>query len=93
MGWFSRWYEDLNDRMTPEWMREMGMSMGMSNPDMGLPDNTMAKPLEEDLGIGNLTVQEKDSLSASRLARIGKYFTSPLGVLSGASTGSGKVFS
>lgn len=36
---------------------------------------------------------EAEALSTKRLARLGRYFTSPIGVLSGASTGSQKVFS
>lgn len=40
-----------------------------------------------------LTQEEAEGLSSKRLARLGRYFTSPLGVLSGASTGSQKVFS
>ena len=48
---------------------------------------------DQSIDIGNLSVDEIANLSSSRWGRLGKYFTSPLGVLSGASTGSGKVFS
>jgi hypothetical protein len=37
--------------------------------------------------------EEMDKLVQQRMARLGKYFTSPTGVLGGANTGSAKVFS
>jgi hypothetical protein len=40
-----------------------------------------------------LTQEEAEGLSSKRLARLGRYFTSPIGVLGNASTGSQKVFS
>lgn len=42
---------------------------------------------------GRLDQATMDELSQKRLAKLGKYFTSPIGVLSGANTVNAKVFS
>jgi len=45
------------------------------------------------VNIGNITDEEAQTAASKRLARIGKYFTSVLGDLSGINTGKQKVFS
>lgn len=42
---------------------------------------------------GTITEEEAQAVAQKRLARLGKYFTSPLGVLGNASTAAQKVFS
>ena len=98
MGWFSNVWNairEMNDDMTPEWAREIGREWGLSNNDMWLNGDPIKTSAETaiDIDIGNLTAEEAADSAAKRFSRLGKYFTSPLGVLSGASTGSGKVFS
>jgi hypothetical protein len=62
--------------------------------------NAYGKPLDQGGGTaapedmtGRIAEEEAQKIASSRLARLGKYFTSPLGVLNGAKTGSSKVFS
>jgi hypothetical protein len=43
--------------------------------------------------IGNLTTDEAQAAATKRMARIGKYFTSPVGDLSALNSGTTKVFS
>lgn len=104
MGWFSdivdsftpEWVKEVNDQLTPEWLKKAGYSLGMSDEAMMLPakNETPAPAAAADtIDIGSLTAEEAQQSVAMRLARLSKYFTSPLGVLGSASTGSTKVFS
>lgn len=46
-----------------------------------------------DPAAGRLDQETMDEAAKKRMARLGKYFTSPLGALDAANTGSAKVFS
>lgn len=55
------------------------------------PDTSI--PAASSLGVGAMSDDELTAEAQKRLARLGKYFTSPLGVLQNASTASQRVFS
>lgn len=99
MGFFSKIFKPvakLIDPLLPEGVKEVVQKAPLLEPfilekDTGGGGAPGAGPTEP--AIGRLEQSELDEISAKRLARIGRYFTSPLGVLSSANTGSQKVFS
>jgi hypothetical protein len=67
-----------------------GGAFGAPTSDPSAPTatgTTVAQPT------GAISEEEAQAVAQKRLARLGKYFTSPLGVLGNASTASQKVFS
>lgn len=52
-----------------------------------------AAPAAPDLSTGRIGEGEAQDIAAKRLSRLGRYFTSPLGILSNANTASQRLFS
>lgn len=93
MGWFSKLFKNIVKNFTP-----IGLVAGPDNVNKWFGDKPAeaapaAAPAAAAPATPTITDAEAETTSAKRLARMGKYFTSPLGVLSGASTGSQKIFS
>lgn len=103
MGWFKKmidktvdpfvpeWAKKLNDKFIPESVKGSDAAVFFTGPEYNNTSGGSGKPAAAD--IGNLTDEEAQTAAQKRLARIGRYFTSVLGDLSGASTGKQKVFS
>lgn len=100
MGWFKS-LSKMFDKLEPEWSKkntDKFMPEGMKasiNDFAGTYENTGG-----DGGVaaaaaptGTLSEAEAQAAEASRLARLSKYFTSAIGLLGSAKTGSAKVFS
>lgn len=109
MGWLKKIFQPIQkavDPLLPESVKKIAAKadvlhlgidplLGVQNPKQDAPA-AAATPTETAgpaASITGITQEEAESISSKRLARLGRYFTSPLGVLSGASTGSQKVFS
>lgn len=90
--WFSRTFVPEKELLGIDWA--MG-DPGEQARRAATKANEAAAPIVEPPAVTApaITSDEAETLSAKRLARLGRYFTSPLGVLSGASTGSQKIFS
>lgn len=98
MSWFSKLFKNVIKNFSV-----VGAVTAAAAPDQfnaafgGKPDTPAAAPVVEapaaKAAEASITPQEAEDTSSKRLARLGRYFTSPLGVLGNASTGSQKVFS
>jgi hypothetical protein len=74
------------DKMTGGYLA--GGAFAPKESDSAAPAATTAS-----LDPSSLSDEELTAEAQKRLAKLGKYFTSPLGVLSSASTGSQRIFS
>lgn len=76
----------INDKMTPEWLKGAGQSIGLNNETMGLPNAegitageegvTKQDMKDEAAGVANAKVDAK----RQAIARSRSIFTSPLGL-------------
>lgn len=103
MGWLkslTKPFQKILDPILPESVKKAASKMsilGDANPFAGIQnkDNGAAAPAAAPAALDVSTVSD-DELNAEaqkRMAKLGKYFTSPLGVLNGASTGAQRTFS
>jgi hypothetical protein len=107
MGWLKKIFSPIQkaiDPLLPESVKKIAAKadvlnlgidplLGVQNPKNDAPAAAAASASDAGPAAPAITPEEAETLSTKRLARLGRYFTSPLGVLSGASTGSQKVFS
>jgi hypothetical protein len=87
------------DPLLPESAKKLGNKVGgiVGVQPFATQDNSSASPAPAPapaaLDISSLTDEQMTAEAQKRMAKLGKYFTSPLGVLSSASTGSQRTFS
>lgn len=101
MGWFkslTKSFQKAIDPLLSESVKTAasGMSiLGDANPLAGVQnqESSAVAATTETLDASTLSDDELTAEAQNRLAKLGKYFTSPLGVLQNASTGSQRTFS
>ena len=100
MGWFKSILKAI-DPLRPEWEKNLSSKIDSALGNTGeyatvLPAESTTTDTTADTttaSTGAITEEEAQAVAQKRLARLGKYFTSPLGVLGNASTAAQKVFS
>jgi hypothetical protein len=87
MSWWSKTSlgRVLSGRWTKEWNAEMSMFQPKTEEAPAV--DTTSKDT------GRIDTEAAQEIVNRRLSKIGRYYTSPLGVLSSASTGTQKLFS
>jgi hypothetical protein len=95
MGWFKKLTgissTDFMDKLYPESYKKTAAKWGDNTIKMPLDSGSSAvAPEAPAMSLGETEAQE---LASKRLARMGKYFTSPTGILGNANTASAKTFS
>lgn len=99
MSWLSKSLKRVT-KLIPGWsiagktINALGDSLGISD-NKNKSDAAPVAPVAPvaPLDITSLSDEEMTAEAQKRMAKLGKYFTSPLGVLSNASTGSQRTFS
>ncbi len=88
MGWFKNLMRQIFDPSYDSNQKGWAKMGFMKSPDSG--DGTTPVADEVPSALDSAEAQE---LAARKLARLSKFFTSPLGLLGSANTGSQKLFS
>jgi hypothetical protein len=94
------WVKKAEDKITPEFAKTALRKLGLADDsslyrDTSGGDGAPAAPVApvETKKMGSIEESEAQEIVAKRLARMSRYFTSPLGTNTLANTASQKVFS